>query len=118
MRAHARDHKAIIDKLAATPPRFDPGQIVMTPGAIEALANNNALVSEYLLRHVAADWGQLDPEDVRANTSALKTGLRLLSSYPLPKGQTIWIITEAVDLKAGDHPLQRKLTTVLTPDEY
>jgi len=118
MRAHERDHQAISDKLAATAPRFDPGQIVMTPGAIEALANHNALVSEYLLRHVSGDWGKLDAVDERANNGALKTGLRLLSCYPLPKGQTIWIITEAVDLKAGDHPLQRKLTTVLTPEEY
>ena len=28
--------------LAASPPRFNPGRIVMTPGAIEAMANSNA----------------------------------------------------------------------------
>src|SRR4051812_44022304 len=99
MRAQEKDVKAIIDKLATTPPMFDPGQVVMTPGAIGALANNNALVSTYLCRHAAGDWGALDQSDCDANRRALKTGLRLLSSYKLDKGDKVWIITGAVDIK-------------------
>ena len=118
MKATEKEAKAILEKLHVTVPKFDPGQIVMTPGSIEALANNNELVSKFLIQHISGDWGKLDPNDTRANDSALKTGLRLLSSYPLSKGNAIWIITEAVDIEAGDNPLQRKLTTVLTPDEY
>lgn len=110
--------ETITRALVASPPKFDPGQVVMTPGAIEALANNNQLVSTFLVRHAAGDWGDLDAEDMRANNSALKTGLRILSSYNLPKGDSLWIITEAVDLDEGDNPLRRALTTVLLPDEY
>jgi hypothetical protein len=109
---------AIKGALAASPPKFDPGRVVMTPGAIEALANNNQLVSTYLVRHAAGDWGQLEPGDARLNDQALKNGLRLLSSYPLPNGDGLWVITEAVDIQAGDDPLRRSLTTVLMPDEY
>lgn len=104
--------------LAASPPRFDPGQIVMTPGAIEALANNNELVSTFIVKHASGDWGKLDACDQRENDKALKTGLRILSAYELPKGDTIWVITEAVDVEAGDSPIVRKLTTVLLPSEY
>ena len=118
MKATEKDAKAILDKLHANPPKFDPGQIVMTAGAVEALANNNELVSRFLIRHVSGEWGKLDSDDQRANDNALKTGFRLLSSYPLSKGDTLWVITEAVDLEAGDDPLQRSLTTVLLPNEY
>ncbi|WP_199756913.1 hypothetical protein [Tautonia sociabilis] len=104
--------------LAAYPPRFDPGRIVITPGAIEALANNNELVSTYIVRHASGDWGDLDPSDRRENDAALETGLRILSAYGLPKGDTIWVITEAVDVEAGDSPIVRTLTTVLLPCEY
>ena len=81
----------------AAGPKFDPGRVVMTPGAIEVLANNNALVSDYLVRHVTGDWGDLDESDKRLNDRDLKRGMRLLSAYKLPKGDTIWIITDAVD---------------------
>ena len=75
--------KAIEAKIVAGGLKFDPGRVVMTPGAIELLANNNALVSEYLVRHITGDWGymKLDPHDNRANESALKTGARILSAY-------------------------------------
>jgi hypothetical protein len=39
---------------------------------------------------------------------AAVTGQRVLSSYPLPTGQKIWIITE----------WDRSATTVLLPDDY
>jgi hypothetical protein len=110
--------QCIREKLAAKPPGFDPGQIVMTPGAIEVMANSNALVSEYLTRHVTGNWGDVPPEDARANERDLKVGRRLLSAYTLPKGDRIWIITDAVDPEAGDDPLKREVTTVLLPSEY
>jgi hypothetical protein len=108
----------ILRALEASPPRFDPGRVVMTPGAIAALANNNALVSTYVIRHVSGDWGKCDLSDSRQNNAALKSGLRILSAYELPKGDTIWVITDAVDVQAGDSPIVRQTTTVLLPDEY
>ena len=47
-----------------------------------------------------------------------KTGLRLLSSYPLKSGEVLWIITEAVDIEFGGKPTHRELTTLLLPADY
>jgi hypothetical protein len=116
--APRKSTQAIADKLTAGVPKFDPGRMVMTPGAVSVLANTNALVSEYLIRHIAGDWGQLDLVDCQSNNVALKNGTRLLSSYTLGNGERIWIITDAVDPEAGDHPLKRNVTTVLLPSAY
>ncbi len=94
-------------------PRFDLGQIVATPGAVEALDSANQSPSEYLQRHAAGDWGVVPAEDARANDAALVDGSRLLSAYQLPDGARIWVITEAAD-EAG----QRSATTILLPEEY
>jgi hypothetical protein len=108
----------LAERLAKSGPKFDPGRVVMTPGAISALANNNALVSEYLIRHISGDWGDAPPEDARANERDLKAGLRLLSSYSLPKGDRLWIITDSLDTETMTDPLKREVTTILTPSEY
>ena len=90
-------------------PRFSLGQIVATPGALETLANAGKKPAEYLLRHVAGDWGELPEEDVQENELSVEQGFRLLSSYPLSEtGETVWIITEH----------DRSATTILRPDEY
>jgi hypothetical protein len=31
---------------------------------------------------------------------------------------TNWVITEAVDIQAGDSPRKRSLTTILLPSDY
>jgi hypothetical protein len=74
--------------------------------------------SEFLKRHICGDWGKLDTHDTKANDSAMKTGLRLLSSYEMKGGEMLWVITEAVDIERGDNPKQRQLTTLLLPSEY
>ena len=93
--------------------RFPLGQIVATPGALEALQRNNATGFDYLRRHVSGDYGIVSKEDHQANEDALKTGARLMSAYFLPDETKLWIITEAAD-DAG----KRVATTLLLPDEY
>ena len=110
--------KALEAKLRAAGVKFDPGRMVMTPGAVEVLANNNELVSKYLTRHISGDWGELDESDRRANDAALRNGTRLLSNYVLGNTLCIWIITDAVDIEVGDNPFNRRVTTVLLPSEY
>ena len=95
-------------------PLFKLGQVVATPGALEALEKASQPVWEFLSRHVAGNWGVVGKEDAEANNQALKDGSRLLSAYLLNDGQTrIWIITEAV----GDDG-NRAATTLLLPSEY
>lgn len=88
--------------------RFDQGQRIATPGALAAFRRNGADIWPLLERHACGDWGEVGPEDRRANEVAARCGGRLLSSYHLDDGTVVWIITEA------DH----SATTVLLPEEY
>lgn len=92
----------------ATLPRFRLGRLVATPGALRLLAQHKAEPFDYILRHVGGDYGTIDADDVAANEAALKTGLRILSNYPIGGDRRLWIITEA----------DRSVTTLLLPDEY
>ncbi len=89
--------------------RFELGQLVATPGALEALAAANVSPAELLGRHMTGDWGTVDREDWAANERALLEGTRLLSAYELPAtGEKVWVITE----------WDRSATTILVPSEY
>lgn len=85
---------------------FPLGQTLITPAALEALSSREVL--QGLERHAAGDWGDLDPEDARANARALRVGGRLFSAYQSPDGTKFWIITEA----------DRSATTILLPQDY
>ncbi len=93
--------------------RFKLGQVLATPGALEALERTNSNGLEYLRKHVSGNWGIVCEGDKQANEEALKTGARLLSAYFLPDETRLWIITEAAD-DAG----RRAATTLLLPEEY
>lgn len=89
-------------------PRFAPGAILATPAALAALAQANITPLSLLRRHLCGDWGDLDDLDRQQNNFALAMSARLLSSYALPGGAKVWVITEA----------DRSATTVLLPDDY
>ena len=63
---------------------------------------------EFLQRHAAGDWGEVDAHDKAENEYSLQQGFRLLAAYRLADGTKIWIITEA----------DRSATTLLLPEEY
>jgi hypothetical protein len=88
--------------------KFEPGQIVATPGALEAFRSSGDDPLAYLVRHTAGDWGDVDKDDRRENELSLQNGWRLLSAYTLSKGTKIWVITEA----------NRSSTCFLLPSEY
>ena len=75
--------------------RFELGVVVATPGALEVLGNLEVSPSELVERHASGDWGDVPPEDARENELALEHGFRVMSSYPLPGGVRVWVITEA-----------------------
>lgn len=104
-------------------PRFEMGQLLMTPGVIEAVTRDvlapvipvqfvaSVRVQKLLARHVRGDWGDVCADDAQANEDALKHGARLLSAYHYGEGRDrvkLWVITEA----------DRSATTVLLPEEY
>lgn len=104
---------------AITGAKFPLGQIVATPGAMEALNAAYGIPPQiaawYLLkRHQSGNWGDMCEEDKRANEDALRDGERIFSGYflPLAEDETepvkIWVITE----------WDRSYTTLLLPEEY
>jgi hypothetical protein len=88
--------------------KFPLGQIVATPGALDAFKKTGQTPTEFLKRHVSGDWGDLCDEDKQTNEDALSNGGRIFSAYHLKDGTKIWVITEA----------DRTSTCVLLPSEY
>ena len=96
------------------PTRFPLGQIVATPGALEACPPDHLM--RCLFRHARGDWGCVGAEDAATNEEAVTEGFRILSAYPIDQAKPcqgfgkncLWIITEA----------DRSATTFLLPDEY
>ena len=87
---------------------FPLGQVVATPGALDALELAAENPADYLARHASGDWGELDQEDRAANDAAVTGKSRILSAYSLGTKERIWIITE----------YDRSYTTILLPSEY
>lgn len=91
-----------------TRPKFSPGQIVATPGALAAMEAHQCSPLSLLARHLSGDWGSVPLEDAQLNDQALQSDRRVLSSYPLGGNTRIWVITE----------WDRSVTTFLLPEEY
>lgn len=87
--------------------KFNLGQLVATPNAIET--HGNEAIQVCLTRHLSGDWGDLSQPDLDANNRALDPDDpgRIHSSYKLPTGK-LWILTE----------YDRSVTTVLCPEDY
>lgn len=88
--------------------KFEPGQIVATPGVLEEFRASGEDPLTYLVRHLNGDWGDLSEEDKQENELSLREGFRILSAYTLSNGTKIWVISEA----------DRSATTFLLPSEY
>jgi len=87
-------------------PCFPLGQLVITPGALAVLTQEDILTA--ISRHARGDWGDLDEADRPENELSRHRDLRLLSAYRSSAGVKFWIITEA----------DRSSTTILLPEEY
>lgn len=93
--------------------KFSLGQILATPGALQALRESGQTPLPFLGRHARGDWGEVCPEDGQLNDQSLIDGSRIISAYKTLKGQRLWVITEAADDEG-----KRVATTVLLPEEY
>ena len=90
------------------PTTFPLGRLLVTPGALEAMAESGLIPAHILARHSCGDWGLVDEEDQRLNDESLRDGSRLLSAYETQLGVRLYVITEA----------DRSATTILRADEY
>ena len=93
--------------------KFPLGQIVATPGALEALAESGQTPDFFLAKHASGDWGEVCDGDKKLNDEALADGGRLLSAYCTLENERLWVITEAAD-DSG----KRLATTILLPSQY
>jgi len=91
---------------AVSAAKFQLGQIVATPNALNHLTQDD--IRSGIIRHQSGDWGDLDADDRKENDLALERGNRLLSAYQASNGVKFWIITEA----------DKSSTTVLLPEDY
>lgn len=89
--------------------RFKLGKCVGTRNAVELMDKQGVNPLHLLIRHVNGDDGDLDAHDKALNAAAIASGQdRVFSSYLLPSGDKLWVITEA----------DRSVTTILLPDDY
>jgi hypothetical protein len=93
--------------------KFQLGRLLATPGALETIEASGQSAADFLARHAAGDWGDVDAEDAAANEAALLDGSRIFSVYHTAKGVKLYIITEATDDEG-----RRAATTIILPDEY
>ena len=87
---------------------FALGRLCATPGAIRTLTRAAADPVEYIARHLAGDWGDLDADDSAINDRASQLGERIISVYRLANDEKIWVVTEA----------DRSATTMRLPAEH
>ncbi len=52
-------------------PKFSLGQLVATPGALDALKESTMDFLPYIRRHLVGDWGEISPEDAAENELSL-----------------------------------------------
>lgn len=101
-----------VQALKTYKPLFDLGQVVATKAVLRHLEHHAVFPAALLSRHQHGDWGSMNPEDVRANEDAIRSGARIFTSLTVAY-VVIWIITEAV----GDDGC-RASTCLLFPEEY
>ena len=94
-------------------PKFQLGQTLATPGALEAMQAAGQSPAFFLDQHVQGMWGEVCDEDKRANDQALVDGSRILSAYRTLRNERLWVITEATDEQG-----RRAATTIIRPEEY
>ena len=58
------------------PWRVAPGRVILTDGVLALAVSRNVDLWRLLARHLAGDWGDLDPEDRAINEAALRRGGR------------------------------------------
>jgi hypothetical protein len=89
--------------------RFELGELLATPQALEVLGELEVSPSELLERHASGDWGTVSAEDAQENELSVREGLRIVSSYAVgDEARKVWVITES----------DRSSSCILLAEEY
>lgn len=79
--------------LEATRMKFEAGEIVITPAATAALEACGQCLEDLLLRHRGGDWGEVNEQARTVNERGLVERFNLQSSYTLPTGERLVVVT-------------------------
>lgn len=71
-------------------PKFALGQILATPGALEALQESGQTPAFFLAKHSQGDWGEVCASDAQLNDQTLVDGSRLLSAFDTVRSRCEW----------------------------
>jgi len=74
-------------------PKFDVGQVVITPTASAVLDASGQRLAELLARHQAGDWGDVSDHERSVNERGLIEQFNLQSSYALQPGRRLVVVT-------------------------
>ncbi|HEX4497252.1 MAG TPA: hypothetical protein VIE43_16385 [Thermoanaerobaculia bacterium] len=97
-------------------PRFKPGWIVITPGALVALVEAKEDPETLIYRHIRGDWGDVGPADWAENEYALRHGERLISVYHTRHGRELRVMTEPDRIASVVVALETERPTKGDPD--
>lgn len=101
-----------VQVLKSYKPLFDLGQIVATPAVLAHLEKHAVYPAALLSQHQQGNWGDVDPEDAKANDQAVMSGARILTFVTVAY-VVISIITESSDSEG-----RRASTCLLFAEEY
>jgi hypothetical protein len=74
-------------------PKFEVGQVVITPAATAALEAAGYLLDSLLARHQSGDWGDISPHERHFNDRGLVEQFNLQSAYAVPCGSRLVVNT-------------------------
>lgn len=74
---------------------FELGEVVLTPGAQDALEEAGQSAREFLLRHVKGDWSEMQQTDIDQNVIAVSNNGMIFSTFKLLNDTEINVKTDA-----------------------
>jgi hypothetical protein len=122
-----RAGEEILYRELVKPGKFDLGQMVMTPRALDAMEQALQIPPEFLLRHKNLDWGELGDEDEQVNEWALAWEQLEREGRPIEGKVPWWVVSKrlfsrySTRTQVGLYVItahNRSATTILLPDEY
>ena len=82
--------------------------------ALHAIRDAAQTPTEFLVRHVSGDWGEVTPEEAARNDAAVVDGSIIVSRYTTHADAKLLIVTDAADPEFGE----RDRTRIILPEEY
>lgn len=74
---------------------FQLGEVIVTPRAMQALAESALSLEDLLARHQSGDWGDISAAERRLNDEGVAQRFNLVSTYRTRHGDRLTVVTRA-----------------------